>query len=210
MTNDSAIIKFANDALEIPSDFAYFGDLHQEDGWGRTFSQHRDSDTLERSNWQVITKDLTTRFPDDTAIESYNHWAVGWLETLRVKVLLNPNDSDPITEDNLTPAFHAVAEWLTDLDIYPVADESHWSELEYDEFIEYISAEVPRIWNHDHDEDMPEHLTHSVYEIVSEQSCNADDLRYEDLESAVEEAWIAGLLEDATALHPNQQRMEAT
>ncbi len=108
----------------------------------------------------------------------------------------------------MTPAFHAVAEWLTALDSYPVADESHYSELEYNEFIEYISAEVPYIWNLNYDEDMPEHLTHSVYEIVSEQSCSIEDLRYEDLESAVEEAWIAGLLEDATALHPNQQRME--
>ncbi len=202
------ILDAAHESLERPKDFAYWGSFHEEDGWGRAFAQHRDSDALDRSNWQVISKDLLTRFPDDVHIESANHWAVGWIETLRIRVLINPMAEEPFTENNITQCFEAVCEWENCLANYPIADESHFTELEYKEFYEYIEGEVSGIWSYNYDDDMPKHLIDSVYSIVAENCSNADDLSYKDLENAVEEAWIAGLLEDATNIHPNQERME--
>lgn len=100
-------------------------------------SQNRDSDALERSNWQVIETDLVTRFGDteytpyiegkgeqylskDIAVASLNHWAVGWVEHL----CFNTARKD---------IAKAVKEWGEKLDNYPVADEMHWSKLEWDE-----------------------------------------------------------------------------
>ncbi len=47
----------------------------------------------------------------------------------------------------------------------------------------------------------------SLY-VRTEDCSSADDLSYENLENAVEEAWIYGLISDATNIHPNQERME--
>ncbi len=205
MSND--ILIAARESLEHPPDFAYFGDYHEEDGWGRAFGQHRDSDALARSNFTVISEDLLTRFPDDVHVESCNHWAVGWVETLRIRVTTQPSF---ITEESITDCFHAVIEWQEALESYPVADESHFSELETEEFWNYLEDEVPHIFNTNHgddDQNMPEHLIESVYQIVSEQCFNADDLPYNYLENAIEEAWINGLIEDATALNSDQERI---
>jgi hypothetical protein len=96
--------------------FAYYG---EREGWLIVLSQHRDSDALERSNWDVITADMLARFPDDAAIERQNHWAVGWTETL----LVRPG----------SPALAAAEGWTAKLADYPVADEEAFSELEWSE-----------------------------------------------------------------------------
>jgi len=109
-------------------DYAYFGDLEKGDLWANTFSQHRDSDALDRSNFQVISQDLESRFPDDVEIEGASHWAVGWTESVVVRMLDD--------EGNITDAARAVFEWRDALSDYPVADESHYSELEHEELME--------------------------------------------------------------------------
>jgi len=133
-------LELANAALRLPHDFAYYGDLHERDGWGRAFGVHRDSDTLERSNWQVITRELRERFPAEFITEQYSHWLVGWVETGRIRVLHNPELGN---EQNLTEAFHAVVEWWQRLDRYPIADERAHSELETQELRAHIEAQVP-------------------------------------------------------------------
>jgi hypothetical protein len=64
--------------------------------------------------------------PDDDegwAIERFGHWAVGWVEYLLVK---------PGTEAE------AVAEkLLARLEDYPILDEMHFSQLEWDEATDY-------------------------------------------------------------------------
>jgi len=112
-----------SDPANIP-DFGYFGDLPFGETWARTFAHCRDSDTLEESNWNVITQDLLERFPDHTTIESYSHWAVGWCESLCVQML---------TEDRKpTEAAYAVFEWHKSLEDYPVADEEDYSRAEWE------------------------------------------------------------------------------
>lgn len=174
-------------SLEHPPDFAYFGDLHEEDGWGRAFGVHRDSDALERSNWQVITEDMRERFPDHFTTESASHWLVGWVETGRVRVLEDP--SQEIAEDNLTDAFRAVLDWKEKLDGYPVADEEHYSELEWTDFREWVESEAKYAWGREHEEELPEALLGRVLELVSEECSSADDLPYEVLERAISTAF---------------------
>ena len=96
--------------------FMYWGDRAD---WLVALTQHRDSDALERSNWRVIVPDMFERFPDDVAIESTNHWAVGWLEYL----LVRPN----------SPAAVAAQAWADKLANYPVADDDDFGMLEYSE-----------------------------------------------------------------------------
>jgi hypothetical protein len=82
--------------------------------------QHRDSDALARSNFEIIAADLRERFGDAADTARFSHWAVGWVEEL--------------THDAGNPAVvAAVAQWREALDGYPVADEMHWSQLEWDE-----------------------------------------------------------------------------
>lgn len=82
--------------------------------------QHRDSDPLERSNFEVIHRDLAERFGDSVDVASFRHWAVGWIEE--------------ITYDAGRPELvAAVDEWRAALADYPCADEEHYSQLEWDD-----------------------------------------------------------------------------
>lgn len=107
------------------TDGAYFGDRGD---WFVAYAVHRDSDALERSNFRVLKRDLEARDPtgEAVAVERARHWAVGWIDYLLV---------DPAC----TPLVEQAAEWRRRLTDYPVADEMDWSELEYEELVEYVS-----------------------------------------------------------------------
>jgi hypothetical protein len=107
--------------------------------------QSRDSDALERSNYETIFKflreteeRLAEEYPEefDAAYEKNDfdlfiydfrasHWAVGWVETL----LMSRH-----APDKLQMAVVSVLESMSD---YPVFDEEHYSDLEYTETQEY-------------------------------------------------------------------------
>lgn len=206
------LIDKAKKALERPENFAYYGDLNEMDGWGRSgLVQHRDSDELGKSNWQVITKDLLERFPDDFAIESSSHWAVGWIEELRVRVIRQDAIKDhgfPIardtvavewSEDIITDAFKAVVEWADKLADYPVADEEHYSRLEHEELMEYLTNEVYREWDHQRNaeafedepeyqkppEDLAEKVARKLFDSYSVS--RVDDIKHADLIQVINE-----------------------
>lgn len=106
-------------------------------------TQHRDSDALARSNWSVLAADLgaeaytyiranhwsddSTDYEDRPTVYHWraSHWAVGWVEYLMVRA--------DAPEDVLTNA----GEWLSALADYPVADDDHFSELEFTEACAY-------------------------------------------------------------------------
>lgn len=94
-------------------DFAYYGDRPT---WLVTLAQTRDSDQVERSNWRYITSGMLLKYPDDVAIESMGHWAVGWVEYL----LVNPANR---------PAVGVMEDWAEILAVYPVADEEDYAKL---------------------------------------------------------------------------------
>jgi len=79
------------------------------------------SDSVSLSNWQVITAELASLARhDDTGIARMGHWACGWYEIF----LIHATDRECLERAD---------EWAADLESYPVADESHLSELEYQE-----------------------------------------------------------------------------
>ena len=123
------IVKFAKDALAKPEDFGYWGSEDMFKTWGFTaIDKTRDSDILELSNFEVITNDLISRFPDEFRIETYKHWACGSVDRLICKILNSDND---ITEDSITQSFKAAMLWKDKLDEYSIADEGHYLEMEH-------------------------------------------------------------------------------
>lgn len=219
----------AKEALTPPRD--YFGVITelQEQGWGQTFGVHRDSDLLEQSNWDAVIEHLQEKFPDsgDYRIEGSNHWAVGWLDTLMVRVLRC--ECEEISDDTMpfiirkddkwycescntfphyTAIFRECVELRAHLDNYPILDEEDYSRREWEDLSEYVEQEVNSIWNRHHDDDIPEHLIGSVLDRISGNCTRSDDVDYSDLENAVKEEWIKGLIEDAIATNPDQLRME--
>ena len=96
----------------------------EEMGWGAVglgpVGRHRDSDSLENSNWEVVTANLLGRFPESFYVHSFRHFAVGWVEELA-------HDAEH------QGATAAVAEWRQALEDYPIADEDHFSALEWED-----------------------------------------------------------------------------
>lgn len=104
---------------EHSSNAAYWGEREE---WLIAYAQHRDSDTLTRSNWAAFVEALGGE-SDTVAIERSNHWAVGWVEY----ILVDPQDTERVK----------LAEELREqLDDYPVLDEMGFSNLEHEEYQE--------------------------------------------------------------------------
>lgn len=80
--------------------------------------QSRDSDTVERSNWE----EQLERIPesDTVIIVRERHWAVGWVEWVAI------HESD-------TAALQAAEAIGEDLEDYPILNEDAWSALEFEE-----------------------------------------------------------------------------
>lgn len=165
--DDDTLIKAATEALTRPDSYATSDD---QLFWthGLTFGQHRDSDVLARSNYERISADMRAAFPGDIDVQHFSHWAVGYGETLVVRVLRDPDDD--ITPENITGAFiviTAIADGLRS--DYPVYDDSHYSRLEYDEQRgQYEDAWAGLLRSWDEDEDGPEPADAERDEIFSD------------------------------------------
>jgi hypothetical protein len=141
--DDEDLVKAAQEALERPSDFGYYGDLPLFQSWGMTYAQTRDSDVLNRSNYRRLLEDAkgtaTAEDGDNAEDDSEyvqevhaSHWAYGWADHIAVRVLEDPEGD--ISPDNITHTFRFMADACLRLrDEYPVYDESDYSELETEE-----------------------------------------------------------------------------
>lgn len=85
--------------------------------------QHRDSDSLTRSNFQVALERLGEE-SDTVLVVSENHWAVGWVEWIAI----HKDDSK---------AIELATEMEESIEDYPILDETHYSNLEYTEAMDY-------------------------------------------------------------------------
>lgn len=101
-----------------PSDFADFAQFDRREYYV-AIGQHRDSDTLTRSNFRCMLKALNGE-SDTVLVIRDTHWAVGWVEAIYI------HESD-------TARCVIADELLTALQDYPVIDESDWSDLQCDE-----------------------------------------------------------------------------
>ncbi len=104
---------------ELPSD--YFGAEWPD--YYVFLAQHRDSDALTRSNFEVGLRELGGE-SETVFIVRERHWAVGWVEWIAI------HKSDEA-------AIQAADEMLCAIEDYPVLSDEHFSELEYNEACEY-------------------------------------------------------------------------
>jgi hypothetical protein len=80
--------------------------------------QHRDSDFLSQSNFNIILEMLGGEQEDKVEIHRFNHWAVGWTELILIAPL---------------PELITIAEDIEKrLENHPVLDEEDWSERQYE------------------------------------------------------------------------------
>lgn len=87
--------------------------------------QHRDSDSLTRSNFVCGLAALGGEDSEETVVVvRESHWAVGWVEWIAIH------------QDN-EAALRAADEVMESLEEYPIVNEDHWSELEWDEVSTY-------------------------------------------------------------------------
>jgi hypothetical protein len=171
-----------------------------EQGWGGTFGIHRDSDLLEKSNYETILKLFNEKYEqnEDWRIESASHFLVGWMDTLMVRVLkckceelgdstmpLILRHPDWESKGNKTwlchtcnsPAFYTdifveSLEILSKLEEYPVLDEEDYARREHEDMMEYLEQEVG-------EEHAPALFTY-LFDTYSVS--NSDDVRYEWIE----------------------------
>jgi len=105
-----------------PDSFADWSDIPRSEYYVLG-GQHRDSDTLTRSNHRSILRRLGGE-SDTVLVLRDNHWAVGWVEAIYIHEL----DTTAL----------AIAERISEqLEDHPVVDENDWSELEYETASEY-------------------------------------------------------------------------
>lgn len=138
--SEAILVQAAKEAVEMPPDFGYRGEVALGKTWGFTpFSRNRDSDSLENSNYERIVEDLTNEFPNDFSDEQFDHWAVGWIDQLLVRVYDK--------RGQITPAFRRAVEIAQHLaEEYPVYDEDDYSRREFEtdmESLENAWRDVP-------------------------------------------------------------------
>ena len=97
------------------------GSEGQENWFVLPTGQNRDSDCLDRSNFDCAV-DILGGESDNVVIHRFNHWACGWLEIIVVK----PG----------TPEHETAKKIETDLADYPVLDDNHYYNLEHTEATE--------------------------------------------------------------------------
>ena len=86
-------------------------------------SQHRDSDSVSRSNF-IRGLELIGGESDTVIVVRERHWAVGWMEWIAI------HQSDDA-------ALQSADEIMAALSDYPVIDDNHLSEMEWNEAADY-------------------------------------------------------------------------
>lgn len=154
-------VKFAELALGRPEDFGYFGgDDNLWKSSAPTWTKTRDSDYIERANFQVVWDGLKDEFSDlfpaSLDAEGYpdrdfsdwpaiyvfgaSHWAVGHIDQIVVPVKLDRDK--PLGPDNLHPSFLRVLAYREAQEMYPALDgaEEIAAEMESTEITEDVDG----------------------------------------------------------------------
>ena len=118
-----------------PTQFDRKGAFLQDQGdWLVTpVIQTRDSEALELSNFEVCLSQLGGE-SETVEVHRFGHWGPGWFEIIIVK----PN----------TPQSKIAEDIESALSDYPVLDDEHFSELEYNQNTDYW-ASSPLQWKID-------------------------------------------------------------
>jgi len=119
-----------NTLLERPQDFGYRGD---DEGMFTTWGlgpviETRDSEILECSNASAITRRLAAEIGAEGEawhVTCCNHWAVGWVNHLSIRVLLADGTPNVKILSLLASIYGALSD-------YPILDEADFSNRESD------------------------------------------------------------------------------
>lgn len=170
------IEEFAAASLEMPDSFYTSSDKAYVTH-GVVAGITRDSDVLDQSNWSVWLREMgITQTPnvraatgnpcglgththdyvepdeDNAFVMTSSHWACGWVDTLMVRVYLNPEHTgDEADEEEVyTPEFLKAYELREQLANYPVLDEEDYSEREtqdtYDTLVSCYHVPEENAW----------------------------------------------------------------
>jgi hypothetical protein len=138
------LVELAQQALQKPEDFGWWGSDEMFDTWGWSgIDVHNASDSVQIVNFDLIKKDLMEKFPDDFEVVGLRHWAVGHVDRLTCRILKDSISHDSITDDSITDAFKAAMDWLVQLDDYPIVDDDALYEYCYNQELEWITQELP-------------------------------------------------------------------
>ena len=128
--------------------FAWWGRPDDDRRWGIWSLDHRDSGLIEQSNADAIRTELGRCFSARSVrIERHNHWAVGHVVALVIKVYT--------TRGSPTVAARKLHELLCRLGDYPLLDEDDYCQREYDATIENIQQVGGRMVKDDAPDDWP-------------------------------------------------------
>lgn len=174
MTDDEYLAKCVNESMEHPQH--YWGAITdlQDQGWGQTFGRHRDSDNIDLSNFETILKYFEEKgyeLNDDYRIEGSSHWAVGWTDSLMVRIFdckcedwedadISYNPSPQADEwycetcmtrmgiEDIRPIFHDCLDFKHRLEEYPLLDEEDHSRREHEDLMDWLEQETSSLTVH--------------------------------------------------------------
>lgn len=119
--------------------FGWHDQPEDADNWCLVYTHNRDSGLVEQSNAIQIEAALAPFLDihkeendNDVVREDHSHWAVGWVKGYAIRVF-KEEDSGEVTE-----AFRKWVELSVSLADYPLLNESHYSQLEYEAALEAI------------------------------------------------------------------------
>lgn len=137
--------------------FDSFGirDAHEYEGWYIFYTSNRDSGLLDRSNEEQINQALKDFDEDQVKSFGASHWAVGYCDGYAVKVYED--------KETLTPVFKELCRLAAALNDYPVLNECHYSDMQYNATITNIENEGRSLF-----ENEPEEWAGQVYMYLSE------------------------------------------
>lgn len=179
------ILKCVNDSLIKPEDFGYWGSEDMFVTWGFCgIDKTRDSNVMDISNFEVITEELMSKYPNDFRIETYNHWLCGWVNRLICRVL---NDGPEVIHSNISEAFKTVMTCKDKLADYPIYDEADYYDRLYKEAIDCL-YDLPDYLENMIDTNVPNYGEDIYYELTAnmniefdvdgEQYPKDDDIKY--------------------------------
>jgi hypothetical protein len=107
--------------------------------WCIVYTDNRDSGILDKSNAEVIRKELS-KFPKTAKEETHRHWACGFVNGWSIKVYNN--------KGRITRAFQKFYELWKRLEDYPILDEELYSQKEAEEiesaWADYIRSDFEK------------------------------------------------------------------
>lgn len=164
MTDEDTVVDLAKQALTQPED-SWFGNDNLWVTHGMSgFSVHRDSELVEQANFLTATQLLESKFCEENVdgvwwINNANHWAVGWVKQIMVRVVIDP-DSD-LSYENITDIFKFSMDTIAQIQDYGLLDESTYVELKEEELIKEVDGNAPA-WSNN---------TFDCFEIINMAYC---------------------------------------